>query len=145
MQRRAREIGGTTGGQQTAAGAARQGLLDAIGLSGADQALWARVTQAAPPLPAPFRDALFHAPQASEEDAAVIFLDRVAWTRATGLAHAGARARLESRVADLCHRPGVRVHYLLYEDVLRLLSGDGEPATVAVPLADEPTRRSPAL
>lgn len=102
----------------------RQGLLAALGLSGADQATWARVVQTGPPLPPPFRDALFHAPR-GDEAAAVIFRDRAALDRATGPAHRQSRARVAARVADLCGRPGAPVHYVLYGELLRLLSTGG--------------------
>jgi hypothetical protein len=98
----------------------RQAILDAIGLAGADQALWARIVQATPPLPPPFREALFHAPRDGEA-AAIIFRDSAALSRATGPAHAATRARVATRVADLCRRPGAAVHYLAYDDVLALL------------------------
>jgi hypothetical protein len=138
VQAHERELANCASSEQTvAAGAARQALLDAIGLAGADQALWARVTQLAPPLPSPFRDALFHAPQATGDEAAVIFREHAAWARATGLAQTSTRARIESRVAELSHRPGVRVHYLLYDDVLRLLSdNEGNTGTVSDSAAD---------
>lgn len=115
-------IASTAEQQWAAKNSARQAEVDALGLTGADQALWSRVTQMAPPLPSPFRDAFFHAPRVPGEDAAVIFRDRATWARATGAAHSTTRTHVVARVADLCHRPGARVHYLVYDDVLRLLS-----------------------
>jgi hypothetical protein len=111
-----------TSRQTAGAGAARQALLDAIGLAGADQALWARIAQANPPLPTPFRDALFHAPR-DDEAAAVIFHDPAALARATGPAHAATRSRVAARIADLCGRPGAAVHYLFYNDLLQMVQG----------------------
>lgn len=109
--------------QAETASAARQALLDAIGLNGADQALWARAVQASPPLPPPFRDALFHAPR-NGEAAAVLFREPAALDRATGPAHATTRASVAARIAALCSRTGVPIHYLAYDDVLRLLASD---------------------
>ncbi|HEY8601129.1 MAG TPA: hypothetical protein VIL85_22040 [Thermomicrobiales bacterium] len=106
-----------------AAAQARRAELAAIGLTGADQATWARIAQMAPPLPPPFRDALFHAP-VGEAHGALIFRDRAAWTRATGAAHSATRAQVLARVADLCGRPGAQVHYLIYEELLGML-GEG--------------------
>lgn len=105
-----------------AASEERRATLAALGLSGADQATWTRIVQATPPLPTPFRDALFHAPR-GDEAAALIFRDRAALDRATGPAHLQARARVAARLTSLCGRPGATVHYLLYDDVLRLLGG----------------------
>lgn len=109
--------------EAAAASEERRATLAALGLSGADQATWTRIVQTVPPLPTPFRDALFHAPR-GDEAAALIFRDRGALERATGPAHHQARARVAARLTSLCGRPGATVHYLLYEDVLRLL-GDG--------------------
>lgn len=100
---------------------ARQALLDGIGLASADQALWARIVQAAPPLPPPFRDALFHAPREGE-DAAVIFQAPVALARATGPAHVATRAYVADRIATICGRPGAMIHYLVYDEILKLLN-----------------------
>lgn len=113
-----------TAREVAAASGERRALLTALGLAGADQATWARIAQTAPPLPPPFRDALFHAPR-GDEAAAVIFRDRAALARATGPAHQQSRARIAARVADLCGRPGAAVHYFLYDDLLRLL-GEGD-------------------
>lgn len=109
-----------------AASEERRATLAALGLSGADQATWTRIVQTVPPLPTPFRDALFHAPRG--DAAAIIFRDRAALDRATGPAHLQARARVAARLTSLCGRPGAAVHYLLYDDVLRLL-GDGAQGT----------------
>lgn len=111
----------------TSAATARRAELEALGLTGADQATWARIAQTAPPLPPPFRDALFHAP-VGDAHGALIFRDRAAWGRANGPAHAATRARVAARVADLCGRPGAQVHYLIYEEVLGLL-GEGTRGT----------------
>ncbi len=110
-----------------AASEERRATLAALGLSGADQATWTRIVQTVPPLPTPFRDALFHAPR-GDAAAAIIFRDRAALDRATGPAHLQARARVAARLTSLCGRPGAAVHYLLYDDVLRLL-GDGAQGT----------------
>jgi len=107
-----------------AAAQARRAELAALGLTGADQATWARIAQTTPPLPPPFRDALFHAPL-GEAHGALIFRDRAAWTRATGAAHSVTRAQVLTRVADLCGRPGAQVHYLIYEELLGML-GEGQ-------------------
>ena len=107
-----------------AAAQARRAELAALGLTGADQATWARIAQTTPPLPPPFRDALFHAPL-GEAHGALIFRDRAAWTRATGAAHSATRAQVLTRVADLCGRPGAQVHYLIYEELLGML-GEGQ-------------------
>ncbi len=106
-----------------AASEERRTTLAALGLSGSDQATWTRIVQTTPPLPTLFRDALFHAPR-GDEAAAVIFRDRAALERATGPAHLQARSRVAARLTSLCGRPGATVHYLFYDDVLRLL-GDG--------------------
>jgi hypothetical protein len=111
-----------------AASEERRATLAALGLSGADQASWTRIVQTTPPLPTPFRDALFHAPHGGEA-AAVIFRDRAALDRATGPAHVQARARVAARLTSLCGRPGATVHYLLYDDVLRLLGDEAEGTT----------------
>jgi hypothetical protein len=74
-------------------------------------------------LATPFRDALFHAPR-GDEAAALIFRDRAAMERATGPAHLQTRARVAARLTSLCGRPGATVHYLLYDDVLRLLADE---------------------
>ena len=130
-QARDRELAAAASARRAATdGERRQARLDTIGLAGADQAFWARIVQAAPPLPPPFRDALFHAPR-SDEAAAVIFRDPTALARATGPAHAGTRAQVVARVADLCGRHGVPVHYLVYDDVLRLVRGENAAAEVA--------------
>jgi len=114
-----------------AASEERRATLAALGLSGADQATWTRIVQTVPPLPTPFRDALFHAPR-GDEAAAIIFRDRAALERATGPAHLQARARVAARLTSLCGRPGATVHYLLYDDLLRLIAdgaGQGTPGT----------------
>lgn len=111
-----------------AASEERRATLAALGLSGADQASWTRIVQTTPPLPTPFRDALFHAPHGGEA-AAVIFRDRAALDRATGPAHVQARARVAARLTNLCGRPGATVHYLLYDDVLRLLGDEAQGTT----------------
>ena len=105
-----------------AAAQARRAELAALGLTGADQATWARIAQTTPPLPPPFRDALFHAP-VGEAHGALIFRDRAAWTRATGAAHVATRAQVLTRVVDLCGRPGAQVHYFIYEELLGMLAG----------------------
>lgn len=121
----ARRSAATEAARATAAAAqARRAELAALGLTGADQATWARIAQTTPPLPPPFRDALFHAPL-GDAHGALIFRDRAAWTRATGPAHNATRAQVLSRVADLCGRPGAQVHYLIYEELLGML-GEGQ-------------------
>jgi hypothetical protein len=87
-------------------------VLERVGLAEADQALWARLVQQSPPLPAPFRTALFHAPVRHTQAAAVIFPDSSGLTRALGPAHAATRAMIAARVAALCYVPGARVVYL---------------------------------
>lgn len=107
----------------------RRATLAALGLSGADQATWTRIVQTSPPLPTPFRDALFHAPR-GDEAAAIIFRDRAALERATGPAHLQARARVAARLTSLCGRPGATVHYLLYDDLLRLIADGAAQETM---------------
>jgi hypothetical protein len=87
-------------------------VLERVGLVEADQALWARLAQQSPPLPAPFRTALFHAPVGHTQAAAVIFPDPSGLTRALDAAHMAMRAIVAARVAALCYVPGVRVVYL---------------------------------
>ncbi|HEU5326485.1 MAG TPA: hypothetical protein VFU78_00250 [Thermomicrobiales bacterium] len=103
--------------------AARQAQLAALGLTAADQVVWARLT-ATPAVPPFFRDALFHAPR-DGAPAAVIFHDATALARATGSAHAAARTHLAARIADEWRRPGVPVHYLLFAEVARLVGDRG--------------------
>jgi hypothetical protein len=99
--------------------AARQAQLAALGLTAADQVVWARLT-ATPIVPPFFRDALFHAPR-DGAPAAVIFHTAATLERATSSAHAAARAHLAARIADEWRRPGVPVHYLLFAEVARLV------------------------
>ena len=134
-ERQAREratLAATAAREAATDGAARQATLDALGLVGEDQALWARIAQSNPPLPSLFRAALFHAPREGEA-AAVIFSERAALARATGPAHASSRARVAERVAELCGRPGVPVHYLAYDDLLALVREASAPTAGEAP------------
>jgi hypothetical protein len=107
----------------------RRDRLAAIGLSEDDQALWARIVQAAPVLPPLFRAALFHAPQ-GDGPAAIIFPSRADCDRALGPAHAATRARIASRLAASTpggttrERTASPIRYLAYDDLLALMRGN---------------------
>ena len=105
---------------------AHQELLERIGLDKADQALWARVAQQSPPLPAPFRTALFHAPRDEMQTAAVIFPDTASLARALGSAHRATRSTVVARVAALCYAPGSQVHYFDLPTLCRQLGIDAQ-------------------
>lgn len=119
--------------RMASASAARRERLAAIGLSEEDQALWARVVQAAPVLPPLFRSALLHAPQ-GDDPAVVIFSSRADCERAQGPAHAATRARVAARLAAAVAAGGgrgnkggdsvVEVRYMVYDDLLALLQGN---------------------
>lgn len=108
----------------SAAQAARQATLDAIGATAADQVLWDRLALEAPRLPPLFRGAIFHAP-GGDAPAALIFPDREACARAQSAAYAAERQRIARRVGAHYRRPWVRVVCLAYEEVARLLEAPG--------------------
>ncbi len=102
------------------AAAERRALLDAIGVSDAEQVRWQRLAGATPRLPHPFAEALFYAPR-DGLPAALIFRDRAALERAEGPAYHAERAQVARRVAAEWGLPVTTVRYLLYDDVTRLL------------------------
>ncbi len=110
-----------TEGQHEAALSERQSALEAIGATSTDQVLWERLALDAPRLPPLFRGAIFHAPQ-GDEPAALVFPDRAACERAQSPAYAAERQRIARRIGGEFRRPWVRVLYLAYEEVLRLLT-----------------------
>jgi hypothetical protein len=110
-----------------AAAAARRELLDRVGLSLGDQALWMRVAQTAPVLPTLFRAALFHASATPDETAAVIFPDPQTLERALSAGHTATRSRIAARVAALCHRPQVRILYLDLPTLCAQLAAPARP------------------
>ena len=124
-----------------AAAATRQELLDRVGLSPADQALWTRVVQTAPVLPTLFREALFHAPGNTGRGGGGNIPrppDPGAgrWRRAHGDPLQGRRAGRRA-----VHRPQVR---LLYLDLPTLCAQLAVPHTPGRPMGRPPragTRR----
>ncbi len=111
---------------------AQRDAFDRLGVAETDQALWARLVQQVPPLPQPFRAAIFHAPEGRNGAAAVIFPDTTALARATGPAHASTRATIAARVATLCQQPGIQLHYLDLPDLCAQLGVDAVAIAAAL-------------
>jgi hypothetical protein len=102
---------------------ARQRQLEALGLTAADQAHWARVSRESPPLPTLFAQVLFYGPEAATQtaaQAALIFTARDAWERALAPAQQRARAAVATRLTKTYGRP-IDIQFLYYDDVVRLL------------------------
>jgi len=90
-----------------------------LGLRAADQAIWGRLAHEGTPLPLLFRQALFHAP-AGNAPAALIFLERTGAERAASAAQRASRATVAARLTRAYGR-SVDIHYLCYDDVVRLI------------------------
>lgn len=101
------------------------GLLDAIGLQAAEQAVWRTLVESPRRLPSALRNALFYAPRDTAPPA-VIFRQRAEHLVATGAAYAPHRVEIERRLRErypLSARmtPG-SVIYIVYDDLLAALN-----------------------
>lgn len=112
----------------------RRERLGAVGLRVDDQVTWARLAHEAPPLPLLFRQALFYE-SCGSAPAALIFSAHADAERANGAAHRASRAATAARLARV-HGRMIEVHYLWYDDVLRLLRDDAVDSSGAASRAD---------
>ena len=106
--------------------AARQAALEAVGLTHAYQLTWQELARAEPSLPPVFGRALFYPPE-GEGTAVLVFEDRNDHAVAQSVEYTATRAQIKRRVAERYRRPQVQLHYLLYDDLMRLVSEDVEP------------------